>query len=49
MQSRPEIERIVLQGRAVENRGKGGGSAYDLGGAKQRTAIHVINKKTRRE
>jgi hypothetical protein len=51
MQSQPEIERIVLHSRAVENRGKKkGGDAYDLGGAKQRTVIdEKEEKKTRRE
>jgi hypothetical protein len=43
MQSQPEIERIVLQSR-VENRGKGRGGVYDLGDAKQRTAIHAYIK-----
>ena len=37
------MERIVLHSRVVENRGKRGG-AYDLGGAKQRTARNVKKK-----
>jgi hypothetical protein len=36
---------IVLHSRAVENRGKKRGSVYDLGGAKQRTAIDVKKRR----
>jgi hypothetical protein len=45
MQNQPEIERIVLHSRAVENRGGEGGGSYDLGYAMQRTVINVKKKK----
>jgi hypothetical protein len=48
MQNQPEIERIVLHSRAVENRGGEGGGSYDLGYAMQRTVINVKKKKKAR-
>ena len=45
MKSLPEIERIVLHSRAVENRRKKKGGRGRVCNAKQKTAIDVKKKK----